>query len=437
MNGMALWLDTFFKIRERGSTLGTEVRGGAATFLTMAYILVANPTILASAGVPLESAVACTALAAGIACLAMGLTANMPLALASGMGLNAVVAFQVAQIAGSWQTAMGLVVLDGLVIVALVLTGLREAVMDAIPADLRRAIAGGIGLFIALIGLVNAGIVVAGPTGGPPLMHGDLTQPATAVAAVGLLLTAWLLAKRVPGAMLIGIAGATVLALAFGVSHLPKSFSLPHFSNAFQADVKGALRPDLLPLLLAIVLVDFFDTLGTASAVADQAGLRDAEGRIPRLRALLVVDSLAASLGGLLGVSSVTSYVESAAGVAEGARTGLHTVVVALLFFASILAAPLLVVVPSCATAPVLVLVGFLMFSQVVQIDFTRFETAIPAFVTFATIPLTYSIAHGIGYGFLSYVGMKSLSGRFREVHPLMYPASAAFLAYFLWERAR
>lgn len=433
---MTLWLDSFFKIRERGSTLSTEVRGGAATFLTMAYILFANPTILAAAGVPLDSAMACTALAAGVACVAMGLTANFPLALASGMGLNSVVAFQVAHAAGSWQTAMGLVVLDGLVILALVLTGLREAVMDAIPGDLRRAIAGGIGLFIALIGLVNAGLVVAGPAGGPPLTHGNLTRPETAVAAVGLLLTAWLLARRVQGALLLGILVATVLALACGLAHFPTALAPPSFAVAFQADVRGALRPDLLPLLLAIVMVDFFDTLGTASAIADQAELRDETGRIPRLRALLVVDSLAASLGGLLGVSSVTAYVESAAGVSEGARTGLHSVVVGLLFFAAIPLASLLAIVPSCATAPILVLVGFLMASQVVQVDFSRFETGIPAFITFVTIPLTYSIAHGIGYGFLTHVGMKCLSGRFREVHPLLYPVAAAFLAYFLWDRS-
>jgi AGZA family xanthine/uracil permease-like MFS transporter len=430
---MTAALARYFRLEERGTSVAAELRGGLATFLTMAYILFANPAVLANANVPQASATACTAAAAGLCCLLMGFGANFPLALASGMGLNAVVAFQVATATGSWQTAMGLVVLDGLVVLLLVLSGLREAILHAIPADLRRAIGAGIGLFIAFIGLVGAKLVLPGVPGGPPVTFGTLRDPATAVAAFGLLLTGFLFARRVTGALLLGIAASTVLALALGVSKLPTTLAPPSFEVAFQADVLGALKWQFVPLLFALMMVDFFDTLGTASAIAEQAGLHDDRGRIPGLRGVLVVDSLSASIGGLFGVSSVTSYVESAAGVAEGARTGLHTVFVGLLFLLAIFAAPLAGVVPAAATAPALILVGFLMMSQVARVDFEKAETAIPAFVTLLTIPLTYSIAHGIGYGFLLYVLIKVLSGKAREVHPMLYGAAAMFLAYFLW----
>jgi adenine/guanine/hypoxanthine permease len=425
-------LERLFDLRARGSTVAAEARGALATFLTMAYILFVNPDILSKAGVPFQSAVACTAAAAGICSILMGLTANFPIALASGMGLNAIVAFQIAPAAGSWQAAMGLVVVNGLLILLLVLSGIREAVLDAIPTDLRRAIGAGIGLFIAFIGLVNAGIVVAGAEGGPPVTFGSLARPGAAVAAAGLVITAWLAARRVRGALVLGILAGTALALAVGVAKPPEQWAAPSFEAAFQADIAGALRPGLLPLLLAVMMVDFFDTLGTATALADQAGLRDERGRIPRVRSLLAADSLSASIGGTFGVSSVTSYIESAAGIAEGARTGLHSVFVGLLFFAAIFAAPLAGMVPSAATAPALVLVGFLMISQAARIDFDNLETGIPAFITLITIPLTYSIAHGIGYGFIAYVAIRALSGRLREVPTVMYLIAATFALYFV-----
>jgi AGZA family xanthine/uracil permease-like MFS transporter len=425
-------LEKLFDLKGRGTTVATEARGALATFLTMAYILFVNPLILEKAGVPFQSAVACTAAAAGICSILMGLTANFPLALASGMGLNAVVAYQVAPAAGSWQTAMGLVVLDGALILILVLSGLREAVMDAIPEDLRRATGAGIGLFIAFIGLVNAKIVVAGPPGGPPVTYGSLSNKGTVVALAGLAIMACLAARRVKGAIVLGILVSTALALVLGIATMPGQVRPPSFEAAFRADVRGALRPDLLPLLFAVVMVDFFDTLGTATAIADQAGLRDDRGRIPGIRSLLIVDSISAAIGGLFGASSVTAYIESAAGVSEGARTGLHSVFVGLMFLAAIFAAPLAGIVPAAATAPALVLVGFLMISQAVRIRFDELETAIPAFVTLITIPLTYSIAHGIGYGFITFVLIKVLSRKFREVHPLMYGIAAAFAVYFL-----
>lgn len=442
-------LERFFDLKGRGTNVQTELRGAVATFLTMSYILFVNPQILQAAGVPLPSAIACTALAAGLCSIVMGLSANVPIALASGMGLNAILAYQIAPQAGSWQVAMGLLVIEGLISLLLVQLGLREAVLNAIPRDLRRAIGVGIGLFIALIGAVNAKLVIVPPATVavlskdpaavlPPLTYGSVQAPETAVAFIGLLLTAWLMARRVRGAILIGILAATGLALVWGVARLPDLHALraPSFGNAFQADVPGALQLRLLPLLLAFMMVDFFDTLGTATAIAEQAKLVDADGGIPRIRRLLSVDALSASVGGLLGASSVTAYIESAAGVAEGARTGLHTVFVGLMFLAAIVAAPLLGVVPPSATAPALILVGFLMCLEIGKIDFRNAETGIPAFLTFATLPFTYSISHGIGYGFISFVTIKALSAKFRDVHPLMFGVAAAFLTYFIWGAA-
>jgi adenine/guanine/hypoxanthine permease len=436
-----------FDLQERGTTLAREVRGGITTFLTMAYILFANPSILAAAGVPFEAAAAATAAAAAICTLLMGLGANFPVALAPGMGLNAVVAFQITGQTGSWQAAMGLVVLNGLTVLVLVLAGVREAVMRAIPLDLRRAISVGIGLFIALIGAVNARLIVV-PRSSlatlttnplatvPPVTHGSLHAAEPLLAVAGLLIIAWLLSKRVPGAIVIGIAAATFAGLLLGVSHWPADawVRMPRFDTMFQADLRGALDVRLIPLLLSIVMVDFFDTIGTITAIAETGNLQDREGRIPRLRSILAIDSLSAMIGGTFGVSSVTSYVESAAGVAEGARTGLHNVVVAALFAACMFAAPLVAIVPAAATAPALIVVGFLMCQQITRIDFTALETGIPAFLILLMTPLTFSISHGIGYGFVAYVAIHLLSGRAREVQPMMYATAALFVGYFWLE---
>jgi AGZA family xanthine/uracil permease-like MFS transporter len=437
---------TPFDLRGRGTTVAREVRGGVATFLTMAYILFANPSILASAGIPFEAAAAGTAAAAALCTLLMGLGANFPLALAPGMGLNAVIAFQVAGETGSWQAAMGLVVLNGLVVLALVLIGVREAVLRAIPLDLRRAISVGIGLFIALIGAVNARLVIIPPSSiaalganplatVPPVTYGSFHAPAPLLAFAGLLIIAFLIAKQVPGAIVIGIVCITGAGLLVGVSQWPSGALLtwPRFDTVFQADMRAVLDVRFVPLLLSIVMVDFFDTLGTVTAIAETGDLHDREGRIPRLRSILAVDSLSAMIGGAFGVSSVTSYVESAAGVAEGARTGLHNVVVAALFGACIFAAPLIAIVPAAATAPALIVVGFLMCQQIVRMDFAALDTAIPAFLILLMTPLTFSISHGIGYGFIAYVGIKLLRGRPGDVQPMMYAAAALFAAFFSW----
>ncbi|HEU4787635.1 MAG TPA: NCS2 family permease [Gemmatimonadaceae bacterium] len=433
-----------FDLHVRGTTAAREVRGGITTFLTMAYILFANPSILAAAGIPFEAAAAGTAAATAICTLLMGLGANFPVALAPGMGLNAVVAYQLVGQTGSWHAAMGLVVLDGLLVLAFVLAGVREAVMTAIPLDLRRAISVGIGLFIALIGAVNARLVVIPPSSVatlatnplapvPPVTNGSLHAAEPLLALGGLLVIAFLLSRKVAGAIVIGILGATIAALLLGISHWPAGALLrvPHFDTVFQADLRTALDLRFLPLLLSIVMVDFFDTLGTVTAIAETGGLYDRQGRIPRLRSILAIDSISAVIGGTFGVSSVTSYVESAAGVAEGARTGVHNIVVAALFAACVFAAPLVAIVPPAACAPALIVVGFLMCQQIVRMDFGALETAIPAFLILLMTPLTFSISHGIGYGFIAYVAIALLRGRPRDVQPMMYAAAALFVAYF------
>lgn len=425
------------------TTLRTEFRGAVATFLTMAYILPVNATILSSAvGVEhVPALIAATALAAFVCCTLMGLVANVPIALASGMGLNALVAFTIVRQAGSYQAAMGLVVLEGLLILGLVLLGLREAVLAAIPRDLRIAIAAGIGLFIALIGLSNAGISMQGvpaPPAGPLLQAGRFATPATALALGGLLLTAVFLTYRLKGALILGIVATTVLALVTGQVGLPsKVFTVPALSElgaiGFKPDLSVIFNVALYPLLFSILMIDFFDTLGTATAIAEEAHLVDGQGRPLNARRLLIVDSLSASIGGLFGVSSNTSYIESAAGVAEGARTGLHTVFVGLLFLGAMFFSPLLSMIPPYATAPTLILVGFFMLKPITTLNFEDPTLSIPSFLTLLTIPTTFSIAHGIGLGLVSHTLLVLVTKGPKAVPWLLYPITAAFLAYFIF----
>jgi AGZA family xanthine/uracil permease-like MFS transporter len=433
----------YFDLAGRGTTVGREARGALATFLTMAYILIANAQILSAAGVPMQAAVAGTALTAGLASILMGLGANVPIALAPGMGLNAVIAFQAVPAAGgSWPMAMGLVVLDGLIVLLLVVLGIREAVVRAIPVDLRRAIGVGIGLFIVFLGLVQARIVVvpastvaalsAAPgLSMPPVTAGDWATIEPFVAVVGVVLGAVLLARGQAGAMLLAIAVSALFALATGHMTWAGVAAAPHLDTLFKADVLGALQWRLMPLLFALVLVDFFDTVGTVTAIGDAAGLTQKDGLLPRIRQVLAIDAIAAILGGTFGASSATSYIESASGVAEGARTGLHSVFVGLLFLASMVLAPLASAIPAAATAPALILTGLLMCRDIGKIDVTALDTAIPAFLTVILVPLTYSISHGIGGGFIAYVAIKLLNGRARDIHPLMAASAAAFLAFF------
>jgi len=465
-------LDRFFEISARGSTVARELRGGFTTYFTMVYIVVLNPLIIGTvrdvdgrflgggSAPDLPLIAAATALVAGVLTILMGAVANYPVAIATGLGLNAFVAFTVASRV-TWREAMGLVVLEGLVIVALVATGFRTAVFRAVPAPLRAAITPGIGLFIAIVGLVDAGIVRPGT--GTPLqlgIGGNLDGWPVTVFVVGLLLTAVLYARRVPGAILIGIVVATTLALiaqsvfdigpqtdATGKVVHPTGWSLnvpslsgspvatPDFGLLGQVDLVGAFSRigvlAVVVLVFTLVLSDFFDTMGTVVGIGSQAGLLDADGNPPRTGRILFVDGAAAVAGGLGAVSSNTAYVESASGVGEGARTGLASVVTGVLFLLTTFLAPLASVVPYEAAAPALVLVGFLMMSQVRNVAWDDVAVGIPVFLTAVLMPYTYSITTGIGAGFISYVLLMSATGRARRIHPLLWVVAVLFVAYF------
>ncbi len=457
-------LDRYFRISERGSSVQREVRGGLATFFTMAYIVVLNPIILAGAkdadgrGLSFAAVTTSTALVAAALTVAMGLVGRYPFALAAGLGLNGVVAFQLASTM-SWPDAMGIVVLEGLAITLLVVTGLRERVLDAIPLALKQAISVGIGLFIAFIGFVDAGFVRRAAAGPVPVelgLGGRLQGWPTVVFAVGLLLTAVLVARRVRGGILISIIATTIFAIALNavvnvppslggknpkgwnlnVPKLPDSLVgspdfglLGHFSLGGSFVRVGVVTTVLL--VFTLMLADFFDTMGTVVGVGNEAGLLDRDGRLPGVGNVLLVDSLAAVAGGAASCSSNTTYIESAAGVGEGARTGLASVVTGALFVLAIFLTPLVEVVPYEAASPVLVVVGFLLMTQVKGIPWDDYDIALPAFLTIVLMPFTYSITNGIGAGFISYVVIAALRGRSRAVSPLLWGIAALFVVYF------
>ncbi|HET8757928.1 MAG TPA: NCS2 family permease [Solirubrobacteraceae bacterium] len=436
-----------FRFHERATDARTEVLGGGATFLTMCYILFVNPAILSAAGVPFEAVAVCTALAAAITTLAMGLATNLPFALAPGLGINAVVAFDI--VLGRdlpWQVGMAVVVVEGLIAVILVLAGLRTAIMHAVPMTLKLSIGVGIGLFITLVGLREGGVVVNNPATGIGL--GELTSGPALITLAGVLVAAVLVARGVRGAVILGVFAATVLGLIFGVLDWPDkvvdapnsdSFSIIGDSLGYLDD---ALTVSLIPVIFALFMTDFFDTVGTAVAVGRGGGMLDDEGRLPNADRLLLVDSSAAAVGGAMGVSSVTTYVESGAGVAEGARTGLASVVTAALFALAILFVPIISLVGQDvqiaegvfihpAVAPALVMVGYLMIRIVADIDWSVPESSIPAFLIIAGIPLTFSIAAGIGLGVIGYVVVMAATGKAREIHPLMWLIAPLFVAFF------
>lgn len=444
----------FFKFSERGTNFRTEVIAGLTTFMTMAYIIFVNPSILSTEGTGLEisGVFFATCVAAGAACIAMGLVANFPLALASGLGLNAVVAFTLILGLGlSWQQAMAVVILEGLLVTLLVLTNLREAVMNAIPMSLKFAIAVGIGLFIAFIGLKNGGIVVQDPA--TYLALGDFTQGPVLLAGVGLIVTLVLVARSVPGGLLIGIVLTGVAGMVSGVVPLPTSVVSFDFNTSTIGGgvlaIPDVLQLTLVPVIFALFMADFFDSMGTVIAVGQEGKMLDENGRPPGLKRILLVDSVSAVGGGAAGASSVTSYIESGSGVAEGGRTGLTAVIVGLLFLLALPFAPIIgvfggaVPVPGPAgedifvspvTAPALVVVGFLMMTAVRYIEWDSYEEAIPAFLTILTLPLTFNISYGIGFGFISYVLIKLTNGNARQVHPLLWGAAALFALVFFTE---
>jgi adenine/guanine/hypoxanthine permease len=434
----------YFKFAERGTTMATEIRGGLTTFMVMVYIVFVNSSIL-SAGFGYDTAgaigvSAATALIAGIMTIAMGVVGNYPFALAAGLGINAIVAFGLTARGLTPEGAMGVIVLEGIAVTVLVLVGFREAVMNAIPLSLKRAIGAGIGLFILFIGFNNGGLI--GSTGntpaeGPPLIPLLPTSAAQFVFLFGLVFTAILWARRIKAALIISILGTTIVALAAGVTSVPQEgFSwVPNFSTLFQFDLTNVFSLGLLTALLlifSIMLVDFFDTMGTITGVAAEAGLAREDGSVPGAGRVLLVDSLAAAVGGVAGVSSNTTYIESAAGVAEGARTGFAAVVTGVLFLLAIFLAPLAGIIPAVATAPALVLVGFLMFSQVRDIKVDSFEEGFPALLTIILMPLTFEISPAIGAGFITWVLIKAVRGKLAEIHPLMWVVTVAFLLFWL-----
>ena len=444
----------YFKFSERGTNFRTEVIAGLTTFMTMAYIIFVNPAILGTegTGLPVSGVFFATCVAAAAASIAMGVFANFPLALASGLGLNAIVAFTLILGLGlSWQEAMAVVVVEGVLVTILVLTNLREAVLNAIPLGLKFAIAVGIGLFIAFIGLKNGGIVVQNPD--TYLALGDFTQGPVLLAAIGLALTLALVARGFRGGLLIGIILTGAIGMITGVVPLPDGIVDFRFDTSTIGGgvlaVPQVLQLSLIPVIFALFMTDFFDTMGTMISVGQEAKLLDEEGRVPNAKRVLLVDSLAAIGGGAAGASSVTSYIESGSGVAEGGRTGFSSVVVGLLFLLALPFAPLISVfggsVPipgpeggqqifvSPVTAPALIMVGFLMMTAVRFIPWDEVDEAIPAFLTILTLPLTFNISYGIGFGFISYVLIKLARGKPGEVHPLLYAAAALFALAFVW----
>ncbi|RKQ90774.1 AGZA family xanthine/uracil permease-like MFS transporter [Solirubrobacter pauli] len=445
-------LERYFHIRERGSTVRTEVLGGVVTFLTMAYIVFVNPAILGAAGLPVDAVTVATALGAALFTAIMGLATNLPFALAAGLGINAVVAFDL--ILGRelpWQVAMACIVIEGVVAIILVLAGLREAIMRAVPHEIKLSIGVGIGLFITLVGLRDAGITVNNPATGIGL--GVLTNGAPLIALAGLLVMIVLTARGFRGAILVGILVSAALGLIFGVldtpdeiARLPKGDDFSTIGDALAPDnLLDALTWALIPVIFVLFVTDFFDTIGTAVAVSRAGDLLDEKGDPPKLKNLLLVDSIAAAGGGVLGTSSNTTYVESGAGVAEGARTGLASLVTAGCFVLTIFFVPLIAVVAQTvligpegaqqethpAVAPALIMIGFLMIRLVADVDWSRPEAAIPAFLVIAGVPLTFSIAAGIGLGVLGYVAVMASTGRARQVHPLMWALVPLFLAFF------
>ncbi len=429
-------LDRYFHLSERGTSRWTEVRAGVTTFLTMAYILLVNPQILADAGMPPDDVVRATALASAVATLIMGVWANYPFALAPGMGLNAYFTYGVVQSMGvSYPVALAAVFVEGLLFLALALSGVRGVVLRAIPDTLKVATSGGIGLFLAIIGFQNAGLVVDSPA--TLIALGPLTRPTTLLALGTLMLMGFLLVRRVPGALLLGILAGTLVAWLTGLAPLPERWvqlpGLPR-ETLLAFDFSTLLQAKLLGVVLAFLFVDFFDTAGTLMGIGRLGGFLNARGELARAREAFSADAVGTTLGALLGTSTVTTYIESATGIEEGGRTGLTAVVVALLFLLSLFLAPFFTAVPAVATAPALILVGVFMMQGLTELNWRKYDEAIPAFLTLTIMPFTYSIANGIAFGLITYVLLQVLSGRARAVHPLLHVLAVLLLLYYTLE---
>jgi AGZA family xanthine/uracil permease-like MFS transporter len=428
-------LDKYFKITENKSTLRTEIIAGITTFMTMVYILAVNPSILSACGMDKDAVFTATALSAVVATLVMALVAKLPFALAPGMGLNAFFAFTVVLGMGySWEFALTAVFLEGIIFLILTAFNVRELIVDSIPLNLKHAVSVGIGLFIAFIGLKGTGLIVDNPA--TLVSLGDMKNPAVLVGMVGVLIIGVLLVKKIKGAILIGILSSTIIGLLVGVTIVPENFtfvSLPPSIEPvfFKFDFSQVFTFDMLIVLFTFLFVDMFDTVGTLVGVSSKAGMLDKDGKVPRVKQALFADSIGTFVGAILGTSTVTTYVESAAGVAEGGKTGMTALTVAAMFVLSLFFAPIFMIIPAAATAPALVIVGLFMISPITNINLDDYTEAIPAFFTIIMMPLTYSIAEGIAFGMLSYVFLKLLTGKYKEVKPMMYVIAVLFLIKF------
>ncbi|MFC2315348.1 MAG: NCS2 family permease [Selenomonas massiliensis] len=421
-------------MREKGSTVRTELLAGMTTFIAMAYILFVNPNILADAGIPKDAAIASTIWIAALASMAMGIFANYPVALAPGMGLNAFFAYYVCGVLGlHWTVALGAVFFSGVLFLILTVGGIRQAIINAVPRDLKLAISVGIGLFIAFIGLKGTGLIVENAATYVSLGH--VTTPTTLLSLFGLLFTAALMARNVHGAILIGIFVTTILAMVLGMTPAPQGFSdivstsLPHMGETFgQLDLAGAWNYGLVSIIFTFTVVELFDNMGTLIGLTTKAKMVKPDGHIENIDKALTTDAVGTMVSAVFGTSTVTSYIESAAGIAAGGRTGLTAVAAGGLFLAALLFTPLIGLVPAFATAPALILVGALLMSEVGKIDFSDFTNALPAFLTIIMMPLTSSIANGFAFGFISYTIMKLFAGQYKKVSWIMYLVSIAFL---------
>lgn len=430
-------LEKFFQLKANKTSYRTEILAGITTFMTMAYILAVNPDILSATGMDKGAVFTATALASIVATLIMAFVAKLPFALAPGMGLNAFFAFTVVLGMGySWQFALTAVFIEGIIFLLLTAFNIREIIVNSIPLNMKHSVSAGIGLFIAFIGLHNAGIVTSNPA--TLVSLGDITSAPAITALIGLILTGVLLALKVKGALLIGIVASTLIGIPLGVTHLPegiKLVSLPPSIDSifFQFDFANVFTVDMVVVLFTFLFVDMFDTVGTLVGVSSKAGMLDEKGNVPRAKQALFADAVGTTVGAMLGTSTVTTYVESASGVSEGGRTGLTSLTVAGMFLLALFFAPLFIMIPGAATAPALIMVGLFMLSPIQKIDLNDFTEAIPAFLTIIIMPLTYSIAEGIVFGMLSYVFLKMLTGKFRDLSITMYIIALLFIAKIIF----
>lgn len=427
-------IEKMFKITEKGTSVRTEIIAGMTTFIALSYIMFVNPNILADAGVPKEAAIASTIWIAALASLVMGIFANYPVALAPGMGLNAFFAYYVCGVLGlHWTVALGAVFFSGVLFLILTFGGIRQAIINCVPSNLKFAIGVGIGLFIAFIGLKGTGIIISDPATFITLGH--VGEPTTLLSLCSLLVTGALMALNIQGAILIGIILTTIVSMFLGLSPMPSgigdilSTSLPSLGETFgKLDIAGAWNYGIISIIFTFTVVELFDNMGTLIGLTQKANLVDKDGHIENLDKALTTDAVGTIASSIFGTSTVTSYIESAAGIAAGGKTGLTAVVVAVMFLISLLFAPLIGLVPAFATAPALILVGAMMMNGIKQVEFADFTDGFPAFLTIIMMPMTSSIANGFAFGFVSYVFMKSVGGKFREIHPVMWLVSIAFL---------